>query len=63
MLPIIYELRKKESANKKVGYFEDIACTFIFIVLKCTHEGRKTILDKRINGLQVIKTECQEDFS
>ena len=32
--PIIYELRKKESANKKVGYFQDIACTFIFIVLK-----------------------------
>lgn len=54
---------EKESANKKVGYFEDIACTFIFIVLKCTHEGRKTILDKRINELQVIKNECQEDFS
>ena len=54
---------EKESANIKVGYFEDIACTFIFIVLKCTHEGRKTILDKRINALQVIKNECQEDFS
>ena len=54
------EKRKRE---QKVFYFEDIACTFIFIVLKCTHEGRKTILDKRINVLQVIKNECQEDFS
>ena len=54
------EKRKRE---QKVFYFEDIACTFIFIVLKCTHEGRKTILDKRINALQVIKNECQEDFS
>ena len=54
---------EKESANKKVGYFEDIACTFIFIVLKCTHEAWKTILDNRINVLQDIKNECQEDFS
>ena len=63
MLPIIYELRKKESANKKVGYFEDIACTSVSIVLRCTHAGRKMVLEKRINELQVIKTECQEDFS
>lgn len=52
-----------ESVNKKVDYFVDITCTFIFIVLKCTHEGRKRILDKRINVLRVIKIECKEDFS
>ena len=53
---------ERESANIKVGYFEDIACTFIFIVLKCTHEGRKTILDKRINELRVIKKRMSGGF-
>ena len=53
----------KKKAQTKNVYFEDTACIFIFIVLRSTHAGRKNVLEKRINALQVIKTECQEDFS
>ena len=53
----------KKKAQTKNVYFEDTDCIFIFIVLRCTHAGRKMVLEKRINELQVIKTECQEDFS